>query len=684
MKNFKTLLAEVDEPKSGDEKAFKAKHLVRIQKHPVANDSQFTGDVDGSDYKRNKRKRKADYIDDEDRIVYEDMNEIADGSQEFSIYKTKHGKYGFSQKSNGTWWDHSWNRQKYHDTPEEAEAHLRKSWGKQVGKVTRSFKEETDSDLEQIAAKRKRAQINLNIIDEAFSLDKHNPIYHDSHSENFAKEFAKAHKGDYKSDGPSEKDHQQNEKFHQKYERTHLKSGFAGSGEALYTHRQTGEKYHVHSQSNGKGFYGTDHRIIKLQDGITESHFSLGDKVQCIDSGMEGEIIKLDKEHGSEDEKYYTVKRDDGKIVKYAPDELKLLKEEVELDEISDELKKRYHEKGREDVYDRFTGRGKYEKPKNPDHYTKTGRVKKGILDRPEAIKYREKIASRNKYLNKVANDLTKEEMELDESGMNIVNEQINTTTLKNLHREFQNYKNTPTQTVLKRHKELRRVSSNYSAQEVGGKLAMVGDLLRNRYGDKHVTHYFNMAKKDVSKLAEETDQLDEISNNKLDSYLSGARKSKNTAGEELKRQSLKMSLGYRRSPSEIEKGNTASDTYNKRSHGIYTALKQIARKKNEGTDDTLKTKDIDTVADNDVKKSVIRKYGALNRNLGENLQENFKSGSIKLNDGSSVLLKDGDAKLLNQMFQDLNSENKKKMMKVAMTDKAGFNEILGFAREAL
>lgn len=65
-------------------------------------------------------------------------------------------------------------------------------------------------------------------------------------------------------------------------------------------------------------------------------------------------------------------------------------------------------------------------------------------------------------------------------------------------------------------------------------------------------------------------------------------------------------------------------------------------------------------------------------------LSENFKAGSVKLNDGSSVIVKDQDAKLLNQMFADLNADNKKRMMKVAMADKKGFNEILGFAREAL
>lgn len=65
-------------------------------------------------------------------------------------------------------------------------------------------------------------------------------------------------------------------------------------------------------------------------------------------------------------------------------------------------------------------------------------------------------------------------------------------------------------------------------------------------------------------------------------------------------------------------------------------------------------------------------------------LEEAFKGGIVKLNDGSSVILKDSDAKLVNNLLNGLNAQNKKKMLKVAMTDKHGFNEILGFAREAM
>jgi hypothetical protein len=57
-----------------------------------------------------------------------------------------------------------------------------------------------------------------------------------------------------------------------------------------------------------------------LQGNLFESHFNLGDNVTCIQSGMSGKIIKVDK---PETGKYYHVKREDGKIVQYAPSELK-------------------------------------------------------------------------------------------------------------------------------------------------------------------------------------------------------------------------------------------------------------------------------------------------------------------------------------------------------------------------
>jgi len=63
---------------------------------------------------------------------------------------------------------------------------------------------------------------------------------------------------------------------------------------------------------------------FRLKESVNESHFKVGDNVECIKSGMSGKIIGLDKAHGGEDEPYYSVETEDGKVVKYAPNALKL------------------------------------------------------------------------------------------------------------------------------------------------------------------------------------------------------------------------------------------------------------------------------------------------------------------------------------------------------------------------
>lgn len=67
-----------------------------------------------------------------------------------------------------------------------------------------------------------------------------------------------------------------------------------------------------------------------------------------------------------------------------------------------------------------------------------------------------------------------------------------------------------------------------------------------------------------------------------------------------------------------------------------------------------------------------------------ESLDEGVKAGMLKLKDGSSVNVSSKDAKLLDDMLSNLNTKNRKEMERVMMLDKAGYNEILGFAKEAL
>ena len=80
----------------------------------------------------------------------------------------------------------------------------------------------------------------------------------------------------------------------------------------------------VHDDIRGLHSYMGDHGEDDMkEETIIESHFKHGESVKCKESGMEGEVI--DVGNPDEDEKYYTVRREDGEVTKYAPDELESL-----------------------------------------------------------------------------------------------------------------------------------------------------------------------------------------------------------------------------------------------------------------------------------------------------------------------------------------------------------------------
>ena len=74
MKTYKEIISEVAEPLGGDEKRFKAKHVIQKINHPAAEDDQFTG---GKTAKKDKSKI-ASYKDGEDEIVYEELDKEDD------------------------------------------------------------------------------------------------------------------------------------------------------------------------------------------------------------------------------------------------------------------------------------------------------------------------------------------------------------------------------------------------------------------------------------------------------------------------------------------------------------------------------------------------------------------------------------------------------------------------------
>lgn len=92
-------------------------------------------------------------------------------------------------------------------------------------------------------------------------------------------------------------------------------------------------------------------RLADPEDGededLYESHFKVGDEVECIKSGMEGVVVEVDPE---EKGKYYTVKREDGKLIKYAPDELRAEDDDEDDDEDLEEEMSASQTKKREEI----------------------------------------------------------------------------------------------------------------------------------------------------------------------------------------------------------------------------------------------------------------------------------------------------------------------------------------------
>jgi hypothetical protein len=74
MKKLKDILSEVAQPKSAEEKRFKDQHTIELIKHPVALDSQFTGEIEGLESKA----RPADQTDGKDADAYDQAYAVKD------------------------------------------------------------------------------------------------------------------------------------------------------------------------------------------------------------------------------------------------------------------------------------------------------------------------------------------------------------------------------------------------------------------------------------------------------------------------------------------------------------------------------------------------------------------------------------------------------------------------------
>ena len=167
---------------------------------------------------------------------------------------------------------------------------------------------------------------------------------------------------------------------------------------------------------------------MKEETELTESHFKVGDEVVCKASGMEGEVVKVDPKGEG---KYYTVKREDGKTMKYAPNELKKddededekedEKEDKKVNEATAKQENKFHKKLDKLVHGTF-GKSSDEKMKKEeveelDELSKdtlksyAGKVIDKTRTMPQGAKKQKHLTGLGKAMDKM-----KEEVELDEA----------------------------------------------------------------------------------------------------------------------------------------------------------------------------------------------------------------------------------------------------------------------------
>lgn len=130
------------------------------------------------------------------------------------------------------------------------------------------------------AAKEEIRRVNGNALDrykshvkedtdlsEGLRLNKVTPVTHDEHSAEFAKHYVAAEKGNFTSN-PSQKAIARQAKaqgeFANRYRHVEHKTGFGGTGHDVYHDKLTGAKHKITRRGNGKGFYGNDHHVTKV------------------------------------------------------------------------------------------------------------------------------------------------------------------------------------------------------------------------------------------------------------------------------------------------------------------------------------------------------------------------------------------------------------------------------------
>lgn len=277
--------------------------------------------------------------------------------------------------------------------------------------------------------------------------------------------------------------------------------------EAAGVSKKKEEKFHMSLDKLVHKTFGHSPAEKMKKEGykLNEDHFKVGDEVVCKASGMEGEIVKVDPEGEG---KYYTVKREDGKTMKYAPEDLKLEKEDDEDEKEDDEKEmkesveqlKEYESKG--GVYKH---QGSYGKAKGSEYGgTDWDKEESEKEEKPKRKKYgaRQNFV-RSKRVNEGFTDLL---TQYTEGGIKSLFESLNTEVELDEESTNDEFK-----------KELEKAKAKSSGTikaDVAKAKVVANDEVRESLED------FSFEELEEFMMSEEFQQLDELSKDTMRSYM--------------------------------------------------------------------------------------------------------------------------------------------------------------------
>lgn len=118
--------------------------------------------------------------------------------------------------------------------------------------------------------------------------------------------------------------------------------------------------------------------------------------------------------------------------------------------------------------------------------------------------------------LKKMLTTASKVGLKYDQGLLESVDDQM-----MRIHADRKLLKEKPTKDVLSAHKDMRKIGVDYSAKDVGGKRAMIKDILSHNHGANALNSYSALSAKIRKSMNEE--QLDELSIDTMKSYISKA-----------------------------------------------------------------------------------------------------------------------------------------------------------------